>query len=174
MEVDQGDDMISVTLPYENDEMQSIQTDGAVVDMAKVHFPPQIALEQYPRTSLIYLRNTGFDKVELLFGNCDLETRNKYLVEYISGDIVHGIKELTETWKSIINHFNGLESPEASCSILNESETSEFIASHLELVSQIDSFLKSLFLLVLMRLKSSSDINFDTKHSVASFNKNAY
>lgn len=64
--------MIRTGLPYDFDLMETIEKEGAVVDVSQVSYPNS---EDIERTTLIYLRNTNYDNIILDFSKVDYKTK---------------------------------------------------------------------------------------------------
>lgn len=147
--------MIRTGLPYDFDLMETIEKEGAVVDVSQVSYPNS---EDIERTTLIYLRNTNYDNIVLDFSKVDYKTKEKYLIEYLTGDIEHPIKQLTESWFSLFMHFKQI--PLKIDSILDSVEEMAFFKENGELMKELDIFAYSLLLYPISRL-DTLDFEFD-------------
>lgn len=147
--------MINTKLPYDFDDMEKIEEDGAIVDMSNPCYPECDDIE---RTSLIYLRNTNFPNVQLDFSNVPFASKEKYLIKYLTEDIVYNIKEFVDTWVKLFLNYKGLaiEMP----SILSKQEQDDFIENNRQLIAELDSFAFSLLLYPISRL-DTDDFVFD-------------
>lgn len=147
--------MIKTGLPYDFDLMETIEKEGAVVDMTQISYPN---CDDKVRTTLIYLRNTNYDNVTLDFSKVDYKEKEKYLIQYLTGDIDHPIKQLTESWFSLFMHYK--EIPLQIPSILNKVEEMTFFKENPQLMKELDIFAFSLLLYPISRL-DTKDFTFD-------------
>lgn len=147
--------MIRTGLPYDFDLMETIEKEGAVVDVSQVSYPNS---EDIERTTLIYLRNTNYDNIVLDFSKVDYKTKEKYLIEYLTGDIEHPVKQLTESWFSLFMHYKQI--PLKIDSILDSVEEMAFFKENGDLIKELDIFAYSLLLYPISRL-DTLDFEFD-------------
>lgn len=149
--------MIKTGLPYDFDLMDKISEEGALVDVSDINYPFNNDIE---RTTLIYLRNTGYKNVILDFNNVDYNSKEKYIIEYLTGDIEFDIKELTLTILKIFSKYKGLNL--SVFSILSEEEENQFIKNNKNFLMNLECFAYSLPLYSISRLNTEDfTFNFD-------------
>ena len=141
--------MIKTGLPYDFDIMDKIAEEGAVVDVSQTNYPFN---ENIERTTLIYLRNTGYKNITLDFSNVSYESKEKYLIEYLTGDIDFSINELTDSLIKIFAQYKGILLDINS--ILNDEEEKQFINNNNQLLNELNSFTYSLPLFSISRLQT--------------------
>ena len=139
--------MLRTRIPYDIEKIEEIREHGATVDVSSPSFPG-IAEDKQLRTTLVFLRNTGFD-VELDFSGCSYEEKRDYLLIYLQEKIEVEYKEFSDTWISIILQSLGFENNRSS--ILNKEEQSLFIKENNEYISHVVAFLYSLTLYAMYR-----------------------
>lgn len=144
---EEEDKMIRTGLPYDFDLMETIEKEGAVVDVSQVCYPN---MDEIERTTLIYLRNTNYENIELDFSKVGFDSKKRFLIEYLTGDIEHPVKELTNTWFSLFFHYNGF--PITLPSILSEEEEKQFYNECPSIINELTCFAYSLALYPISRL----------------------
>ena len=87
--------MLRTKIPYQIERIEEIRECGAVVDVSNPIFPG-IEQDKQLRTTLVFLRNTGFD-VELDFSGCSYEEKRDYLLLYLKDKIDVKYKEFSNT-----------------------------------------------------------------------------
>lgn len=152
-------DKIRTVLPYPEEVEDSIRKYGAIVDMSKPEFPDNYK-ENEIRYSAIYLRNTGYENIDLDFSSLSLETRKNYLLFYMNSDIVFDCKELSSSWLGILLKYAGVEISGIP-NILNESETESFIEENKFLLESMLQFVQSLPLYLISRMNLAKPITMD-------------
>ena len=73
--------MLRTRIPYDIEKIEKIRDCGAIVDVSAPEFPG-IEKDKQLRTTLVFLRNTGFD-VKLDFTKCTYEEKRTYLLLYL-------------------------------------------------------------------------------------------
>ena len=73
--------MINTTLPYDFNAIDNIAKNGAIVDMSLCKFNEDI--EKNAKTSLVYLKNTGFKNVQLDFSNANTQFKVCMIKQYV-------------------------------------------------------------------------------------------
>lgn len=152
--------MIQTGLPYDFETMQQIMQEGAVVDVTNANYP-SIPKEDNVKTSLIYLRNTNFDNIQLDFSKAGYDVKLEFLERYFSGESFPcKLKELSNTILhslfKILNIDNNLQS------ILTEDEEIAYIKSHEKQLNELIDLIYSLPLFLIHRLDNVDfDISFD-------------
>lgn len=139
--------MLRTRIPYDIEKIEEIREHGATVDVSSPSFPG-IAEDKQLRTTLVFLRNTGFD-VELDFSGCSYEEKRTYLLLYLQEKIEVKYKEFSDTWTSIILQSLGFENNRSS--ILTKEEQSLFIKENNEYISHVVTFIYSLTLYAMYR-----------------------
>ena len=74
--------MIYSKLPFDINDLAKIKTDGATVKLAKNDFS-KYTDNDCILTSLIYLRNLGFDNIKLDFSDLPYADKEKYLLRSV-------------------------------------------------------------------------------------------
>ena len=144
--------MLRTKIPYQVERIEEIRERGAVVDVSNPIFPG-IEQDKQLRTTLVFLRNTGFD-VELDFSGCSYEEKRDYLLLYVKDKIDVKYKEFSDTWVSIIMEAIGLENDRPS--ILNDDEMARFIEENMGYISRVINFIYSLTLYAMDRYSLNS------------------
>lgn len=164
---------LRTTLPYKMEDMELISVDGAIVDMSSMNFP--VPPEEQIRTTFIFLRNTGFDNIELDFSNCSYENKEKFLIQYIHDSIIIKYNEFVNTWRDIL-----LLTVDGKCPLLGMlsiQEIQKFIERNLNVVIELLNFCISLPIYSLFRLKFNNEL-YSTKdiatNNIKIFGKNIY
>lgn len=139
--------MLRTRIPYDIEKIEEIRDFGAIVDVSSPDFPG-IAEDKQLRTTLVFLRNTGFD-VELDFSKCAYEEKRIYLLLYLQEKIEVKYKEFSDTWTSIILQSLGFENDRPS--ILTKEEQSLFMKENNEYISHVINFIYSLTLYAMDR-----------------------
>ena len=139
--------MLRTRIPYDIEKIEKIRDCGAIVDVSAPEFPG-IEKDKQLRTTLVFLRNTGFD-VKLDFSECTYEEKRTYLLLYLQEKIEIKYKEFSDTWTNIILQSLGFENNRSS--ILTKEEQSLFIKENNEYISHVVSFLYSLTLYAMYR-----------------------
>ena len=163
-----GKNMIHTTLPYEFSEMEEIQKNGAIINMNEIHFPGKTNTFDIIRTSFIFIRNTGFDKIRLDFSETSYEFKRDILLQYIATDIKVVLDELIQTWLNILTKicFNDIND-DLNETIFNIHEIETFINEDHSIVQMLVDFINSLPIFAMnyhMLLHNIDDIaiNFET------------
>ena len=143
---------IKTGLPYKEEDLSFIQNNGAIVKMEKINFP-SINIENQIETSLIYLRNTGF-QVIYDFSQCSFERKSKFLIQYLTLEYELNIPELVSTWLCILNYINDSKIT-TKPSILSQDEIIKFIKLNQGLILNIFKVILSLPVYLALRLKQS-------------------
>lgn len=106
--------MIYTGLPYNFNDMPTIVSDGAIVDMSNLHFP-SVPEDKQIRTAFIFLRNTNFRNIQLDFSRCSSTMMVQYIKEYLTTDIQVKNEELSDivlyTLANMLNVQIDLEPP---------------------------------------------------------------
>lgn len=139
--------MLKTRIPYDIEKIEEIRDYGAKVDVSSPNFPG-IEKDKQLRTTLVFLRNTGFD-VELDFSNCTYEEKREYLLLYLQEKIEVKNKEFSDTWIKILMKYIGID-----CSrpcFLNREELSTFISENEDYISHVVNFIYSLALYAMKR-----------------------
>lgn len=139
--------MLRTRIPYDIEKIEEIRDCGAIVDVSAPDFPG-IEKDKQLRTTLVFLRNTGFD-VKLDFTKCTYEEKRTYLLLYLQEKIEVKYKEFSDTWTSIILQSLGFVNNKSS--ILTKEEQSLFIKENNEYISHVVTFLYSLTLYAMYR-----------------------
>ena len=63
-------------LPYDFSQMTLIAENGAIIDLSNINYPG-ITQEENIRTTYIYLRNTGYENIDLDFSKNDFDFKEK-------------------------------------------------------------------------------------------------
>lgn len=145
--------MIKTGLPYDFDIMDRIAEEGALVDVSQTNYPFS---EDIERTTLIYLRNTGYKNITLDFNNVNYESKEKYLIYYLTGDIEFPINELINSLIKILARYKGISLD--IFSILSDEEEEQFIINNKQFLIQLNSFIYSLPLYSISRLQTEDFI----------------
>lgn len=143
---------IKTGLPYKEEDLSFIQNNGAIVEMNSINFP-SIDVENQIETSLIYLRNTGF-QVNYDFSKCSFERKSKFLIQYFTLQYELNIPELISTWLCILNYINNSKIT-TKISILSQNEIIKFIKLNQGLILNIFQVILSLPVYLALRLKQS-------------------
>lgn len=154
-----------ITIPYDIDQFDDIQQNGAVVDIAPCKFDS--------RTILIYLRNTNFDKVQLYFDNCEYNKKADLLKCYLTTDIIYDVKLLND---AVIDVLNYKLIKHQSAEYFTDDQCIQFINDNQELIDQIIKFFGSLTVYLFIRNTELSDnivLDFDSINN-EQFSKNVY
>ncbi|WP_312339106.1 hypothetical protein [Anaerospora hongkongensis] len=146
--------MIKTSLPYKIEEMELIQTNGAVVDMSDLNFISIIA-ELQKKTSLVFLKNTGFS-VTLDFSNCSYEDKAEYLMLYLTEDLSVSNKEFSSTWVKILNSCLGISTDKYS--ILSDEEIKRFKDENLDFLTEVYQLIISLPLYAMYRFFLNDEV----------------
>ena len=157
--------MIKTGLPYSIDKITEISTNGAIVDMSSLNFP-SIKGQDQVKTSLIFLRNTGFDNVVLDFSNCSYELKEEFIKEYLTTDIKVKNEELSDAVMSIIDYkfFHNASIIE---SFMDVDECKTFLKRNKTLMDELLQLLASIPIYSLYRLQLNNvayDLS-DIKHA---------
>ena len=144
--------MLRTRIPYDIEKIEEIREHGATVDVSSPSFPG-IAEDKQHRTTLVFLRNTGFD-VELDFSGCSYEEKRTYLLLYLQEKIEVKYKEFSDTWVKIIMEVLGLESDRKS--ILSEEELKKFMKENSNYINHVVNFIYSLTLYAMDRYSLNS------------------
>lgn len=148
--------MIHTGLPYELKDITEISTEGAVVDMSQLAFPATPE-EQQIRTAMIFLRNTGFDSVQLDFSKCSMEMKLAYILEYVTTGIFVKNEELSDAVMSVLDEcFFGY--PGVIESFADKSVCDAFIEWHGDVVKKLLQLLVSVPVYYLFRSKHNGEI----------------
>lgn len=139
--------MLKTRIPYDIEKIEEIRDRGAIVDVSSPDFPG-IEKEKQLRTTLVFLRNTGFD-VELNFSSCTYEEKRDYLLLYLQEKIEIKNKEFSDTWVNILMEYIGIEC-NRPC-FLNREELSTFVSENREYISHVVNFIYSLGLYAMKR-----------------------
>lgn len=139
--------MLKTRIPYDIEKIEEIRDHGAIVDVSSPNFPG-IEKDKQLRTTLVFLRNTGFN-VELDFSKCTYEEKREYLLLYLQEKIEIKNKEFSDTWVKILMEYIGIES-DKPC-FLNEEELTTFISENSEYISHVVNFIYSLVLYAMKR-----------------------
>lgn len=139
--------MLKTQIPYDIEKIEEIRDHGAIVDVSNPQFPG-IDNDRQLRTTLVFLRNTGFD-VKLDFSNCTYGEKRAYLLLYLQEKIEIKYKEFSDTWTKVILESLGFESNRPS--ILTKEEQSLFIKENHEYISHVVTFIYSLILYAMYR-----------------------
>lgn len=145
--------MIVKTLPFPVDEMNTVKEQGALVDMSKPQFPGN--MDKF-RTTLIYLRNTGFTNIDLNFSSCSTEDKFNYLLAYFNNDINVKNKEFVNTWIDVL-----LSNTDDLQGFLTKEEIELFIKENSDLVNEIKRFAVSIPLYIMDRFKHEGIYSMD-------------
>ena len=151
--------MINTTLPYDFNAIDNIAKNGAIVDMSLCKFNEDI--EKNAKTSLVYLKNTGFKNVQLDFSNANTQFKFCMIKQYVQSCQEFYCNEIVMTWKSIIAKHVNFKDIVYEC-ILNEDEIDEFMKLNICLVSSICKVMKSLPLFLIKKLKTADNMQFAT------------
>lgn len=163
--------MLKTGLPYAMEDMSKVYEEGAIVDMNNINFPV-VDIDRQIRTSFIYLRNTSFNNVTLDFSKCSYESKAKFLIEYLTCDIVFYNDLLKTSWLNILFNKNFLVNKYNS--ILTEQETIRFINENKEFIEELETFINSLSL-YLISLNKLFTLDFkDIEQSSFFLNSNTY
>lgn len=163
--------MLKTGLPYSMEDMSKVYEEGAIVDMNNINFPV-VDLDRQIRTSFIYLRNTSFNNVTLDFSTCSYENKAKFLIEYLTCNIVFYNDLLNTSWLYILFNKNSLVNKYNS--ILTEQETARFINENKEFIEELETFINSLSL-YLISLNRLFTLDFKgIEQTDFFFNSNAY
>jgi hypothetical protein len=132
--------MIKTALPYNIEEMEQIQKDGALVNMSDLNFI-NIPREQQKKTSLVFLKNTGFN-VTLDFSSCSFEEKEEFLKLYLTEDISVSNHEFPSTWVKILNYAigNRVDMP----SIMDDDEIDKFMEINKDFLTDVFQLIISL------------------------------
>ena len=149
--------MIRTGIPYKPDDMAEIYENGAEVDLSKVNFPQCKDLKSNMHALFVYLRNTGY-KVTFSYKEMDYDQKVALLKEYLETKIDYDIPELNTTWLAILYACLG-EKIEGLTTILDDLQLITFQSVEFEYVQKIWTFLVSLPLFLIKRLKLD---NFDS------------
>lgn len=163
--------MIETGLPFDFEDMDKIANEGAVIDMSQTNYPI-FNDEDVTRITFIYLRNTNFSNVILDFSKVDYLIKEKYLINYLYGDIEYSIRELSESLVKLLAKYKGMNLNINS--ILTNEEENKFILNNEKLLNELDIFTYSLPLYSIYRLKTE-DFKFDfsdIEKSSIKFNSN--
>lgn len=139
--------MLKTQIPYDIEKIEEIRDHGAIVDVSNPQFPG-IDNDKQLRTTLVFLRNTGFD-VKLDFSACTYEEKRAYLLLYLQEKIEIKYKEFSDTWTKVILESLGFENNRPS--ILTKDEQALFIKENHEYISHIVTFIYSLTLFAMYR-----------------------
>ena len=145
-------DKINTVIPYPEDMEERISNEGAIVDMSNLKFEGHYK-ENEIKYSFIYLRNTGYENIDLDFSKVDYEKKSKFLLDYMKSDIIFNCKELVQSWLSIILHSAGVE-VEGIFNILNKEEEQKFLEENRVFIKDMCLFINSLPLYLLYRIKT--------------------
>ena len=144
--------MLRTKIPYQIEKIEEIRERGAIVDVSNPMFPG-IEKDRQLRTTLVFLRNTGFE-VELDFTLCTYEEKRDYLLLYLKEKIDVKYKEFSGTWVKIIMGAIGIENDRPS--ILTEDEVARFLEENKEYISKVINFIYSLTLYAMDRYSLSN------------------
>lgn len=144
--------MLRTKIPYQIEKIEEIRERGAIVDLSNPMFPG-IEKDKQLRTTLVFLRNTGFE-VELDFTLCTYEEKRDYLLLYLKEKIEVKYKEFSDTWVKIIMEAIGIENDRPS--ILTEDEMARFLEENKEYISKVINFIYSLTLYAMDRYSLSN------------------
>jgi hypothetical protein len=136
--------MITTGLPYTIEQMETINNEGAIVDMSDINFP-KINPEDQKRTALIYLRNTNFN-VTLDFSKCSYQDRRNFLYMYITSDLDIEYEEFSITWMKILLYSLDyyIEQDSDIKFILEDEETLKFINEEQDIIHELYQLILSL------------------------------
>jgi hypothetical protein len=153
--------MIETGLPYDINQMEIINNEGAIVDMSNINFP-QISAEEQINVSLIYLRNTNFN-VKLNFENCSYEDKKEYLIKYITNNINIDYEEFSLTWLKILLFFVEYDfnlDPDLLniFSILTDEEIKQFISEENIIMEELYQLIISLSVYVLFKSTMNGEV----------------
>lgn len=154
--------MIKTALPYSIEEMEQIQEHGALVDMADLNFI-NIPSELQKRTSLVFLKNTGFN-VTLDFSGCPFEEKEEFLKLYLTEDISVNNREFSSTWVKVLN--SALGNDVDMMSILNDDEIEKLIKRNQNFLTDVYQLIISLPLYAMFRF-----ILHETAYDLTEFKK---
>ena len=146
--------MIKTSLPYKIEEMELIQNDGAIVDMSNLNFIG-IPEELQKKTSLVFLKNTGFD-VTLDFSGCSYEDKAEYLKLYLTEDLSVCNHEFSSTWVKILNSCLGIGIEKYS--FLTDEEIKRFKDENIEFLTEIHQLVISLPLYAMYRFLLNDEV----------------
>ena len=144
--------MLRTKIPYQIEKIEEIREHGAIVDVSNPMFPG-IEKDKQLRTTLVFLRNTGFG-VELDFTLCTYEEKRDYLLLYLKEKIDVKYKEFSDTWVKIIMESIGIENDRPS--ILADDEMARFLEENKEYISKVINFIYSLTLYAMDRYSLSN------------------
>ena len=136
-------------LPYDFSQMTLIAENGAIIDLSNINYPG-ITQEENIKTTYIYLRNTGYENIDLDFSKNDFDFKEKFLLYYLKGDIEYTLKECSNTWIKIIGLYNNQNFPVSS--ILTDEEIKKFINNNLDFIKDLNIFFISLPLYPISRM----------------------
>lgn len=92
--------MTQTALPYKLEQLDEIHAHGAYVKMSENDFS-EYNVDDSILTSLVYLRNTGFDNIVLDFSDVSYEDRSRYLMLFLCGDVGISNCTLSDVWSQI-------------------------------------------------------------------------
>jgi hypothetical protein len=165
--------MIVTGLPYSMTDMDDIKNNGAIVDMSNIHFP-NIEESKVVRTTLLFLRNTGFD-VKLDFSKCSYQVKEDFLLQYLKINIDINQNELVSSYIKIFNKMIGNELA-AEC-ILTDDEIQQFILNNSSMLAEVFQFIKSLPIFAMYYFSLDNEVyTLDDieKHDEFNINNNFY
>jgi hypothetical protein len=90
------------TVPFDVNEMEELkQKDSITVDMGDFSKLKEFSKDPI-KTMFIYLRNIEFNNLKLDFSKCDNFTRNKYMIQWLTGDIENNNEEFVNSWMDLL------------------------------------------------------------------------
>lgn len=162
--------MLETGLPYDFDIMEQIEQEGAIVDLSQTSYPNITDVE---KTTLIYLRNTDLKNIDLDFSKLPYESKEKFLLIYLNGNIEYSIDKLNETYIKLLAKYKNIDI-ENTETILTEDEENTFIEKNKDFMEELNCFVYSLPLFSISRL-NTDDFTFnydDIEKSDYEFNSN--
>ena len=139
--------MLKTRIPYNIELIEEIKENGAIVDLSSPDFPG-IAPDKQLRTTLVFLRNTGFE-VRLDFSKCSYKEKRDYLILYLKEKIEIKNREFADSWYKILMEKSGF-SCEEEC-ILSDEELVRFISEEADYIDHVINFIYSLPLYAMKR-----------------------
>lgn len=149
---------INTGLPYDFDLLNEINEKGAIVDLSNINYPNLDETDNI-KITFIYLRNTGYENIDLDFSKTSFEFKEKFLLYYLQGDIEYKLKECNDTWIKILGFYNNQNFPVKS--FLSEEEIIKFINNNLEYLKNLNTFIISLPLYPISKMTFDDDTNLD-------------
>ena len=146
--------MLKTGLPYNLDEMDTIANNGAIVDMNNINFPG-IPEDKKIRTIYIYLRNTGFNNIEMDFSETNYDFKEKFILFYFNGDIEFNNRQIINEWVNILFNYNSVNYSQKA-NILSSEELKYFIKNNTPIINKVSNVFNSISVMLLYRMKKQN------------------